>query len=229
MTIREIIKRVILKDGDLKMNIVAIGANPDDVEIGAAGTLAKRVSEGDKAYILHMINTGYDDPITDQMWRTTDETIDRAQRAADIIGAEMHMLPYKDRQVPFNEESVMLIDKFLREHAIDTVYTHWSGDSHQDHINTHKTVMAAARYIKNVFLFEQIPAPRLGVSFIEPRYYVDITEYMDVKIKVLNIYKSLSKYGENFINGIKALAQYRGMQCQVKYAEAFEVAKVVVQ
>ena len=139
-----------------KMNVVAIGANPDDAEIGAGGTLSRHVQQGDKVYIVHMVGTGYCDPISKKIYRTDDEVRICAQNAADIIGAELHVLGFKDRCVPFNEDSVIAVDKFLREHSIDVLYTHWRGDSHQDHINTHNTVMAAARYIDNIYLFEQI-------------------------------------------------------------------------
>jgi len=210
------------------MNILAVGANPDDVEIGAAGTLARHVNEGNKVYILHMINTGYNDPITKRVWRSDVETRKQAERAATIIGAEMHMLNFRDRHVPFNEKSIILVEKFIKEHSIDVVYTHWGGDSHQDHINTHRTVMAATRYLENVYLYEQIPVPRMSTIHVEPKYYVDITDYVDIKLEAIRSYEFLlKKYGDDFIEGIKALARYRGTQCGRKYAEAFEVVKIV--
>ena len=209
------------------MNVVAIGANPDDVEIGAAGTLARHVKEGDKVYILHMINTGYDDPISKRILRTDDETRCCARKAAETIGAELRMLDYRDRQIPFDERSVIMVDRFLREHSIDVVYTHWDGDSHQDHINTHKTVMAAARYIGHIYLFEQVPLPRASVVSYEPKYYVDISDYMQAKLEALKNYESETTKSRYLLSGVKALARYRGTQCGRKYAEAFEVVKEV--
>jgi LmbE family N-acetylglucosaminyl deacetylase len=209
------------------MNVVAIGANPDDVEIGVGGTLARHVKEGDKVYILHMVNTGYDDPITKRIWRTDDETREYARKAAKIIGAELHTLNFKDRQVPFDERSIIIVDRFLRKHSIHVVYTHWDGDSHQDHINTHKTVMAAARYIGNICLFEQIPLPRANVVSYEPKYYVDITDFMQIKLNAVKIYESETRKYPGLLEGVKALARYRGTQCSRKYAEAFEVVKEV--
>ena len=210
------------------MNVVAIGANPDDVEIGVGGTLARHVKEGDKVYILHMVNTGYSDPISKKIYRTDEEVRNCAQQAATIIGAELRMLGFKDRCVPFNEESVIVVDKFLREHSIDVVYTHWRGDTHQDHINTYNTVMAAARYIDHIYLFEQIPLPRASIVNVGARYYVDITDYIDIKLKAVSAYASeVEKYGNDLLEGILALARYRGIQCGCKHAEAFELVKSV--
>ncbi len=209
------------------MNVVGIGANPDDVEIGVAGTLARHVKDGDKVYILHMINTGYDDPIAKKVIRTDHEARECARKAAKTIGAELHMLDFKDRNVPFDERSVIKVETFLRENSIDTVYTHWDGDSHQDHINTHKTVMAAARYVDRIYLFEQVPLPRANVVSYEPKYYVDISNFIKTKLDALKNYQSEIKKYTGLLEGVKALARYRGTQCGRKYAEAFEVVKQV--
>jgi LmbE family N-acetylglucosaminyl deacetylase len=210
------------------MNVVGIGANPDDVEIGASGTLSRHAQEGDNVYILHMINSGYSDPIGGKTYRTSEEVMKNAYRAAEIIGAELHTLNYNDRKVPFNEDSVIKVDRFLREHSINIIYTHWRGDAHQDHINTHNTVMAAGRYVDNIYLFEQIPLPRASTINAEARYYVDITDYFDMKTESISAYESeVKKYGNDLLEGIEALARYRGIQCGCKYAEAFEVVKEV--
>ncbi len=209
------------------MNVLAIGANPDDVEIGTAGTLARHVKEGDNVYILHMINTGYDDPISKQIRRTDEQARESARNAAKIIGAEMIMLDFKDRKIPFNEKSVISVEKIIRKNAIDVVYTHWDGDSHQDHINTHKTVMAAARYVDNIYLFEQVPLPRANVVSYEPKYYVNITNFLQTKIDSLKNYETEIRKYNHLLESVEALARYRGAQCGIKYAEAFEVVKQV--
>lgn len=210
------------------MNIAAIGAHPDDIEIGVFGTLARHAAEGDKIYILHMVNTGYGDPLGGTTYRTDEEVFGCAKKSAEMINADLTMLNFRDRNVPFNEDSVVQVDGFLRKHKIDTIYTHWRGDSHQDHINTYKTVMAAGRYIDNVYLFEEIPLPRVSSVEVGARHYVNITKYIDIKLKAVSAYKSeIKKYGLNLLEGIRALAVYRGNQCGCKYAEAFEIVKEV--
>ena len=56
---------------------------------------------------------------------------------------EIHYLPFTDLNVPFNLESVSELEKLIKEYEIDTIYTHWAGDSNQDHIATFRTTMAA--------------------------------------------------------------------------------------
>jgi LmbE family N-acetylglucosaminyl deacetylase len=174
-----------------------------------------------------MINTGYDDPISKQIRRTDEEARECAKNAAKTIGAELTMLDFKDRNIPFNEESVIKVESFLRKHSIDVVYTHWDGDSHQDHINTHRTVMAAARYIGQIYLFEQVPLPRAGVVSYEPKYYVNISDFLQTKLDSLKEYKSEIRKYNHLLESVEALARYRGAQCGIKYAEAFEIVKQV--
>lgn len=208
--------------------VIAIGAHPDDVEIGCSGTLARHVKEGNEVTILHMTNTGYSNRITGEVLRTPEESKEEAERAAKILGCELMMLDFEEQKVPFNEYSVALINNILDEKDINTVYTSWRGDSHQDHIATFKCVMAAARYIDNVYLYEQIPQPRTNELHVEPTHYVDITGYFEIKKKAMRAHKSqVKKYGDALMDGIESLARLRGIQCNRKYAEAFEVIKEV--
>jgi len=200
-------------------NIIAIGAHPDDVEIGCAGTLARHISEGDKVTILHMTNTGYGNRITGEVLRTPEQSRSEADKATKILGCELIMLDFAEQEVPFDAYSVALINDILDKKKINVVYTNWRGDSHQDHIATFKCVMAAARHIENVYLYEQIPQPRTNEMHVEPTYYVDITDYLAKKLEVIRAHESqVKKYGDSLIDGVVALAKLRGIQCSRKYA-----------
>jgi LmbE family N-acetylglucosaminyl deacetylase len=211
-----------------KKKVIAIGAHPDDVEIGCAGTLARHIDEGDDVTILHMTNTGYSNRITGEILRTPVQSRREAERAAKILGCDLIMLDFEEQKVPFDAYSVALVNSILDEREVDVVYTSWRGDSHQDHIATFKTVMAAARHIDNVYLYEQIPQPRTNELHVEPTYFVDITKYFEIKIKTIEAHESqVKKYGDSVMDGVKSLARLRGVQCKRKYAEALEVIKEV--
>lgn len=211
-----------------KKKVIAIGAHPDDVEIGCAGTLARHIDEGDDVTILHMTNTGYSNRITGEILRTPVQSRREAERAAKILGCDLIMLDFEEQKVPFDAYSVALVNSILDEREVDVVYTSWRGDSHQDHIATFKTVMAAARHIDNVYLYEQIPQPRTNELHVEPTYFVDITKYFEIKVKTIEAHESqVKKYGDSVMDGVKSLARLRGVQCKRKYAEAFEVIKEV--
>ncbi len=92
--------------------------------------------------------------------------------------------------------------------------------------------MAAARYVPNVFCYEQIPVPRLSENQMMINHYVDITNYFNKKIEAANCHKSqMIKYmnhGLDVEENLETLAKFRGIQANCKYAEAFQIIKQVV-
>jgi len=211
-------------------NILAVGAHPDDVEFGCAGTLAKHISKGDKVTILHMTCSDCMN-IRGEIVRQGERRRREAEKAAKIIGAGLIFLDFQDQLVPFNRDSIFAIERVLVDLKIDTVYTHWNGDSHQDHINTLKSVLSAARYVDRIFLYEQVPLPRVGKIFSEVNYYIDITEYFHIKEQSALAHESQvkDKYNDKILLGMRSLAEFRGGQCDCKYAEAFEAVKQIVR
>lgn len=213
-------------------NILAIGAHPDDVEFGCFGTLKKHIDNGDKVFICLMSNSTVKDATTGKKTRTRKDSIIEAQQSANSIGANLIMLNFQDTEIPFSNSTVSAIEKIINDNNIDTVYTHWGGDTHQDHINTLNATLAASRMVSNVFCYEQVPLPRVCMSYPIANYYVNITDNIDDKIKACMFHKSqLDKYFNmkiDIIDNIKTLAKYRGNQSNVLYAEAFNVLKLVV-
>ena len=212
-------------------NILAIGAHPDDVEFGFFGTLKKHIQEGDKVIICLMSNSTVKDATTNQYTRTKDTSISEAECSAHSIGATLIMLNYQDTEIPFNSDSIKQLEKIINQNNIDVVYTHWGGDTHQDHINTLNTTLAASRLVDNVLCYEQVPLPRVCRNYPVANYYVDITNTIKDKIIACECHESqVKKYNSmdiSILDNLITLAEYRGTQCNVKHAEAFNVLKMV--
>lgn len=215
----------------MSYNVLAIGAHPDDIEFGCFGTLKKHLNSGDKVTLLVMTQSDVKDAHTNEVTRDASISKTEAQHAADVLGAELILGPFQDTKVPFNSESVSFIEKVVKERGIDFVYTHWAGDTHQDHINTLSATMAATRLVKNVLCYEQVPLPRITTTYPVANYYVDITETLPTKLAGCQAHKSqidkFNQHGFDILDGIETLAKYRGNQAGVKYAEAFDVLKMV--
>jgi LmbE family N-acetylglucosaminyl deacetylase len=213
-------------------NILAIGAHPDDLEFGCFGTLKKHIDSGDSVTLIIMTQSDVKDAYTGEVTRDSSQSIIEAKSAVDVIGAELILGPFQDTKVPFDNQSVAFIEKIIKEYKIDTIYTHWAGDTHQDHINTLAATMAAARLVKNVFCYEQVPLPRITTTYPVANYYVDISNTIDKKLEACLCHKSqiqkFNKFGFDMIDNLKTLAKFRGSQSGVKYAEAFNVLKMVV-
>ena len=211
--------------------VMAIGAHPDDVEFGCSGTLSNHIKNDDYVVMVVMTNTESVDGVTGKVLRTRVENESEARNAAEVIGCEIEFLSFKDLHVPFDFNSVSKLEGLIKKHDIDTIYTHWAGDANQDHIATFKTTMAAARYVPNVFCYEQIPIPRVSENSINPTYYVDISKTFEKKITASECHKSqINKYkshGFNVTDNLETIAKFRGIQANCKYAEAFQVIKMI--
>ena len=215
----------------MSYNVLAIGAHPDDIEFGCFGTLKKHKDAGDNVIMLVMTQSDVKDAHTGQVTRNSSVSVQEALDASKLLDCELILGPFEDTKVPFDSASVAFIEDIIKKNKIDIVYTHWAGDTHQDHINTLAATMAAARLIKNVLCYEQVPLPRITTTYPVANYYVDVTDTINFKLEGCNAHKSqvdkFMLHGFDIIDGIETLAKFRGNQAGVKYAEAFNVLKIV--
>jgi len=215
----------------MSYNVLAIGAHPDDIEFGCFGTLKKHQDKGDNVTLLVMTQSDVKDAHTGKITRDSTISKKEANTSSELLEAELILGPFKDTQVPFNSESVKFIENIIKQKKINWVYTHWAGDTHQDHINTLNTTMAAARLVKNVLCYEQVPLPRITTTYPVANYYVDITNNIEFKLRACRCHESqinkFKEHGFNMLDNVATLAKFRGNQCGLKYAEAFNILKLV--
>ena len=197
------------------MNILAIGAHPDDVEYGCCGTLLKHVRRGDKVFIL-VLSIG--ERSGDKESRKKE-----AEESAKRIGAQLSISDFPDTNIPQDHSVIEKIEEAVRKAKPDRVYIHSINDVHQDHRNVAYTSLVAARSVSEILSFE---SPSLYLNF-KPAYYVDITDFIEQKTKILKLF--ITQNGKDFmkINAIQGLAQFRGLSSSVKYAEAFEIIRIL--
>lgn len=206
-------------------NVLAVGAHPDDVEIGCGGTVSLHAKNGDNVIIVIMI-----EPVshhyTGKVIRSKDEGIEESKLAAEAMGAELINLGFKDKNVPYSQETIEAINKIIDDYKIDTIYTHWYHDTHQDHKRTTESVISAGRYVNNIFMYEpEYPAGRSYLGF-RNQYYVDISSEFETKMEALKKHQSqVKRYGDRFLQAVEARARHRGYEIGTHYAECFEVLR----
>lgn len=208
-------------------NILAIGAHADDIEINCGGTVALHVKRGDNVIILVMAEpffTNYDGKVL----RPRDIGDSEEKKAAQILGAKVINLGFKDNSVLYSVETIEAINKIIDQYKIDTVYTHWHHESNQDHSRTAHATISAARYIPNILMYEPMfPNGKTYESF-RSQIYVDITSTFELKMDALKCHKSqIEKFGNGFLEAIEGRARYRGYEIGCKYAESYEVIRAV--
>lgn len=225
------------------MNILAIGAHPDDVEESCSGTLAKFANQGHKIFIATATN-GNVGSSTLSMEEIAKVRKEEARKAAAIIGAEYICLDYDDEMFFESKEARLKFIDLVRYCKADLILTHNPEDYNPDHELTSKIINDIAVMIPVAKLktpnepYDKIPIiayfePVNGLGFV-PTEYVDITDFMDTKIKMMNCHQSQISWmsdnykdtlsDENFFEQAEIVARYRGIQCGVKYAEGFRMA-----
>ncbi len=199
-------------------NILVFGAHPDDIEIGMAGTICRLVACGHTVYSC--VAT-----IPDER----EGRLREARDAARILGIkEVIALPLRSSQLGYNRATIGAIDLVIRQFAPHSVFTHWNEDSHQDHVNVTRCIIAATRKNSfNVYMYEQTIPGGITPAGFRAQYLVDISRYIERKVASILAHASqLRRNGEWWSEGVRGRAMYRGYQIHTRYAEAFEIIKI---
>jgi len=218
-----------------KGNILAIGAHPDDIELLCGGTLAKYSKLGHKVYMYHACD-GDKGGLHKKSEEIINERREEANNSAKVINAVSFVGDFRDGEVTINLENRLLLIDVIRQCDPTVIFTHSPYDYHTDHLNTSKLVFEASymvnlpklktshkatKILPRLFYFDTIS----GVGF-NPVEYVDITDVIDLKIKMMMQHKSqilfIKKYHNvDLLEMIKINGKYRGFQCNAEYAEGF--------
>ncbi len=198
----------------MKKAILAVGAHPDDIEIGCGATIAKHLEIGDSVFIMIITNGEWGSHPYNRK-----ECLN-ALRTLGIKGSHIIFGDFPDGHLSDNRETVEFIEAQINRLNINRVYTHYPMDRHQDHRNCSNAVSSAARKVAEILLFQgQSTQPNF-----EPHYFVSVSEEnMRKKLDALFRYESQIKKGCINLRWIKNLAELSGIACRNKYAEAFAV------
>ncbi len=203
------------------MKVLAIGAHPDDLEIGCGGTLIRHSGSGDEVYLL---------VVTDGSMGGKPDTRGREQRdAAKILGAkETFFCGYADTRFECNRDSIMKLEQHIDEVEPDIVYTHWGDDTHQDHRHIAQAVVPAARSVPNLLFFESLSSRQF-----HPTVFVNIGDVINQKLASLEAHASQMQKTNienmSILDIARSTANFRGIQGRVTYAEGFAAVRYFVQ
>lgn len=229
----------------MKVDILAIGAHPDDVELGCGGTIAKMISEGKTVAIIDLTKG-------ELGTRGTDET--RKQEAADaakILGiSARENLEMKDGFLQNSEEYQMRIVKMIRKYQPEIVLANATDDRHPDHAKAAKLVSDAC-FLSGLKKIEtsldgknqEFWRPKHVFHFIqwkeiEPDFVIDISDFMEKKIEACMAYKTQFYNPESkepvtpiatkdFLESLTYRAQNLGRLSGCTYAEGFTAEKMI--
>ena len=194
-------------------SVLAIGAHPDDVEIGAGGTLLAHSAADDTVAILTLTRGARGG---DHAQRARE-----SQQAAEIIGAQLFLDDLEDSRISEGDPAIGVIERVVAEVQPTVVYTHSVHDVHQDHRNTHRAAMVACRRVGRVYCFQ---SPSATIDY-RPAYFVPIDDYISRKLKVLDAFDSQASRDYLEPGLITATARYWGRHGNGTHAEPFEAVR----
>ena len=226
------------------MRVLAIGAHPDDVEIACSGTLAKCVKRGDKVIVCH-VSTGNLGHVVIPPDELKVMRAAEAKRAGQLAGIEVISAGFDDLDIfDGNRSSRDRIVEVIQYAQPDFIITHNPDDYMPDHTAVSRLVFDAsfAATLPN-YPTEAKRAAQLvpiyhmdtlaGVGF-EPTEYVDISEEIDLKIRMLCCHESQIVWmrdhdGIDFADMVRTCSRYRGYQCGADYAEGFRQCRTYLK
>lgn len=200
-------------------SLLAFGAHPDDLEIGAFGSLFRWITRFDVHLVLA---TAGECGLSGQPDR--DRRLIESHKAAGVLGAELACLGLPDGFVRDDLATVELVDKVVRRVRPQRVLVNNLDDTHQDHRNFARAVLSATRQVPEVLLYE---TP--GTTNFAPTWFVDVTDTIDRKRACLALHDSQAHRAytaESHVYGLAATHAAR-IGRPGRYAEAFQVHRMV--
>lgn len=208
-----------------RKGILAIGAHPDDIELGCGASLARLAKNG--VYITAVVMTPGKSG--------TDELIDRHQESREalkILGCQQTIhLDFADTRAHLELNGMIRALEDIIHHEIPSeveirrVYTMHNADRHQDHTAVYQASMVACRSIPQILGYE---TPSTWLSFMPQVFELVGEDDFNLKLKALSKHKSQSKRDYMRSERLRAVAQFRGQQINSNYGEGFVVHKMIL-
>ena len=176
--------------------VLAVGAHPDDVEIGVGATLAAHRDAGDTIAVLTLSGGA--------VGGDTDERHGEALAAAAVAGQGQRGADGADTHLDPAAGLITAIEETIAQVRPTIVYTHSEHDRHQDHRATHRAVQVAARQVPTLGCFQ---SPSATVDF-RPTRFVTVDGYVDTKLEMLAAFASQAHRAYMAPDLVRATARY---------------------
>ena len=224
----------------MKLDILAFGAHPDDVELGCSGTIYKHIKQGKKVGVVDLTQ-GELGTRGNKELRLTE-----AKNASKVLKLSFRdNLGFKDGFFDSSEENLMKVMKVIRTHRPEIIFS-TSPDRHPDHGNAaalikRATFLSGLKKIETPNLKEW--RPKIVMSYIQDYYHspdvvVDITQEFERKISAIKSFSSqfydpgstepeTPISSQDFFKFIEARARSFGRIIGTTFAEGFTVERAI--
>jgi LmbE family N-acetylglucosaminyl deacetylase len=194
--------------------VLAIGAHPDDVELGAGGTIARLSEEGARVTIVICAPSG------------AKPRLEEARRAADVLGAKFELLSGRRAVDLESYELVERLDELVRAQEPALLLTHAETNYHRDDDRVHRACAAVQRARPFDMLCFCPTSAHLVATPFRPSVFVDISGVITRKMAAVEVHKeALARKGLTLDHYRRAADEY-GRRVGVTFAEGFEASRL---
>ena len=203
--------------------VLVLAPHTDDGEFGCGGTISKLINQG--AEVHYVAFSACEQSVLPEF--PSDILITEVKKATLALGIKkenLHLLKYDVRTFNYNRQAILDdIINFKKQINPDLVFIPSLNDIHQDHATIANEAVRAFKFV-NILSYEM---PWNNFSFSTTSFFILDEEHMKTKIKALNKYKSQEHRSYANKDFIMSLAKVRGVQVGQKYAEVFEVVRLI--
>lgn len=214
--------------------VLVVAVHADDETLGCGGTLLKHKAQGDEIYWLLLTGPTLNHPshFTGEWIQARKEIVDRINNAYSFNGLEYLELPTQLLHTLDLRDIIKKISEVFKRIQPNIIYTMFANDVHSDHRVAFDAVYSCTKsfrypFIEKLYMMEALSETEFALSvpaktFI-PNVYVDITDYIDRKLEIMQMYPKevMAEPYPRSLSSIKAQARVRGSRAGVMYAEAF--------
>lgn len=199
--------------------VIALGAHPDDLELGVGGILAA-LSRGGARVLMAVCSVPAE----------FDRRSAEARASAAILGCELRILMdggchrIEDLKT---YQLVGMLDDLVRELGPAALLTHGPGDFHRDHVAVYQAAVSTQRLgLFDFYSYVPTMCRPVPVPF-QPRAYVDISDTIDAKMRAIEAHPSQFSARGITAELYRDIARLNGRMCGVQYAEGLDVNRMV--
>lgn len=206
------------------IDLIAFGAHPDDVEIGAGGLLAKEAANGYRIGIVDLTRGEMGSR------GTVEERRREAERGAAVLGSAWRVnLAIPDRHIVIEDETLAAVVRLLRRHRPRIIIAPYWVDRHPDHVRCSELIKEAHFASGLAKYCPELPPYRPPLLFhyfinktVEPSFIVDISDCHPRKKEA--VLAHTSQFAGNYPYGLESRDRYFGAQIRKTFGEGYLAA-----
>jgi LmbE family N-acetylglucosaminyl deacetylase len=204
---------------DQTKTILALGAHPDDLELGCGATLAKLIGGGAKVRAVVFTDGS----------KGSAARIDRREETRSALGSlgvqEIHFHALPDTRLHEHLNALIAaVEEHVREISPDRVYTMFHGDRHQDHRAVYEASAVGCRSVPQILAYE---TPSSYPNFV-PTIFEPVDDFIERKVAALKLHTSQGERLYMHEEKIRSAAHFRGVQVDLGQTEGFIPYKLVL-